>query len=263
MKLVVALDLPTLGDNMGLARTLKDTPAAVKIGLIGFMQGGPDYVRFVLDLGLQVILDMKLHDIPNTMAGAATEACKLGVHGLIVHASAGFEAVRGVCDAVQKSDRKPLVFAVTALTSFDDGACTRVYGADCKDTALRLANEMLTTEIDGLVCSVHESKNLKELFETVRPVTRPIFTLVPGIRPLDPDKINVLNESKKVVVTDKPARKVASDSDMGTNDQKRVGNLNDAKEALADYIVIGRPIYQAADPRAAVAQIIAMMIDRA
>jgi orotidine-5'-phosphate decarboxylase len=166
-----------------------------------------------------------------------------------------------VCHAVQTCGdgdvRKPLVFAVTALTSLDDGACTRVYGQPCKETAERLAKEVLDTGIDGLVCSVHESRNLKSLFN------RPFLTLVPGIRPFDPEKVNVVGtEAKKVVVTDKPARKVGVNPDMGTNDQKRVGNIQDAKEAQADYIVVGRPIYQATDPRAAIASIMAQMIDK-
>jgi len=176
-------------------------------------------------MGHKVFLDLKLYDIPNTMADAAEEIAKMGVEMFNVHASAGPRAMEAVMERLQTFQKRPLVLAVTALTSFDEAEFRRIYGASIDERALQFARDAHAAGLDGVVCSVYESKKIKE-------ATKPNFlTLTPGIRPFGED----------------------------AGDQRRVADIAAAKEAGVDFIVVGRPIYRAPDPAAAVDRILEAM----
>ena len=224
MKLCVALDLPTLEENIQLAQKLKDFDIWLKVGLRGYIRDGKEFLKKLKDINenFKIFLDLKLYDIPNTTADAAEEIAKIGVEMFNIHASAGEEAMREVVKRVKKYKNPPLVLAVTALTSFDNESFKKIYNEDIDKKALEFAKMAYENGLDGVVCSVFESKKIKEN------TSKNFLTLTPGIRPF--------GES--------------------SDDQKRVSDIKTAKENLSDFIVVGRPVYRAENPKDVVEKIL-------
>ena len=214
----VALDTPDLQRALAIAEAVKPHVGGLKVGLEFMTALGPDAVRRVVDTGLPVFADVKFHDIPNTVAGAARAIAMLGVTMFNVHASGGEAMMRAAAGAIADIYPRPLLIAVTVLTSLDDAALESVGQMRPASAQVeRLARLVKTCGLDGVVCSAHE-------IATVRNSCGPDFlTIVPGIRPAGAD----------------PA------------DQRRVMTPAEARTAGADILVIGRPITAAPDPAAA------------
>ena len=213
-----ALDRADLDGALALGRVLTGVVDGFKVGLEFVTANGPGGVRRIGDLGLPVFLDAKFHDIPNTVAGAVQAARALGVAMLTLHVSGGPAMLRAAVETARAREPCPRLIGVTVLTSLDD-ADLAALGVSEKVPAqvARLAGLAWDSGLDGIVCAPHEVALLRSCFE-------PDFTLVvPGIRP--------------------------SGSVVG--DQKRTKSPADAVAAGADVLVIGRPITQASDPRAA------------
>jgi orotidine-5'-phosphate decarboxylase len=230
-RLIVALDVDTLIQATDLVRLLGKEVGMFKIGKQLFTHAGPQAVRLIEQLGGEIFLDLKFHDIPNTVAKAAIEATRLGVKMFNVHASGSLEMmrttekeVRRVCR--QEKRRKPIMLAVTVLTSLNQDDLQRV-GVERKvaDQVVRLA--LLTKEagMDGVVASPHEVADIRAA------CGRRFVIVTPGIRPAEANR----------------------------DDQQRVMTPADAVRAGVDYIVVGRPIIEAKDPVAAARAIIADM----
>lgn len=214
-RVIVPLDVPTLAEATALATRLAGHVAAVKIGKQLFTAEGPAAIRAMQDLGLRVFLDLKYHDIPNTVAGAVAAAKSLGVWLLNVHASGGEEMMRAAAKAAAGPDR-PLVIAVTVLTSLSEATYRAITGTSrtIEAQVLHLARETKAAGLDGVVASPHEIR-------AIRQACGPDFLIVtPGVRP----------------------------ADAALNDQQRVLTPAEAIRAGADYLVIGRPITAAPDP---------------
>ncbi len=211
----VALDTTDPDYARQLAERVRGSVGGLKLGLEFFNAHGPDGIRPFLDAGLPVFLDLKYHDIPNTVAGACRAAAQLGVSILNVHAQGGMAMMKAANDAVKSVSPSTKLIAVTMLTSIGDEDLPSVgLTPPVGDQVLRLASLTQQSGLDGVVCSAHEIARLrKEL--------GPDFMLVvPGIRP--------------------------AGSDVG--DQKRVMGPAEARDAGASILVIGRPITGAADP---------------
>jgi orotidine-5'-phosphate decarboxylase len=218
-KIIVALDVSTAKAALDLVEQLRDDISFFKIGLQLYTAAGPDIVRQVLATGARVFLDLKLHDIPNTVAGAVDSADELGVQMLTIHLSGGQAMVRAAVSARKKALS---LLGVTVLTSIDQPALQEVGVSDnIEHHVARLATIGAAAGIDGLVASPKEVKFLRERFGPQMKL------IVPGIRPAGAEAA----------------------------DQKRVMSPREALEAGADYLVIGRPIIAHSAPRAAVAQI--------
>ena len=222
MKLCVALDLPTKEENLALAKELEGFDLWLKVGLRSYIRDGKEFVKELKDMGFNIFLDLKLYDIPNTMADAAQEITRLGVDMFNIHASAGKEAMRQVMQRIENEPKRPLVLAVTALTSFDERGFREIYNQDLKEAAVKFAKMSYENGLDGVVCSAFESPDIKN--ET----SKDFLTLTPGIRPF--------NEA--------------------ADDQKRVATVDMAKENLVDFIVVGRPVYKSKNPKEAVEKIL-------
>jgi orotidine-5'-phosphate decarboxylase len=219
----VALDTPDLGRALELAKAVRPHVGGLKIGLEFMSAQGPAGIRQIVSLGLPVFADVKFHDIPNTVAGAAREIAGLGVALFNVHASGGERMLKAAKDAAEAVDAKVKVIAVTVLTSMTDEDLPVVGQGDSMALQVaRLARLAKDCELDGVVCSPRE-------IEVVRRACGADFLIVtPGVR---------------------PAGTVLAD-------QRRVMTPLEAIRAGADILVIGRPITAAADP-VAVARAIA------
>ncbi len=227
MNLCVALDLPTAKENLKLARELKEYNIWLKVGFRTYIRDGREFINELKSINpnFKIFLDLKLYDIPNTMADASEEIAKLGVDMFNIHASAGEEAMRMVMNRLSKYKNRPLVLAVTALTSFNNSAFKKIYGEDIDTRAKEFAKMSYSNGLDGVVCSAFESKAIKE--ET----DNSFLTLCPAIRPFGED----------------------------AGDQKRVATIEFAKEAKVDFPVIGRPIYKDSNPAKKVEEILERM----
>ena len=220
-KIIVALDVPTKVAALDLVDQLREQISFFKIGLQLYTAEGPEIVRAVLSTGAKVWLDLKLHDIPNTVARAVESATNLGVHMLTIHLSGGSEMIRAATAARANNIS---ILGVTVLTSATEQTLREIGIADKVDgQVLRLAKLGVDAEIDGVVASPHEIKALRHEFGDE------IKIVVPGIRP--------------------------TRSEAG--DQKRVMTPRQALDMGADYLVIGRPITTHPNPREAVAKILA------
>ena len=218
-KIIVALDLPTKEKALGLVEQLRDQISFFKVGLQLYTAEGPEIVRDVLSTGAKVWLDIKLHDIPNTVARAVESASHLGVHMLTIHLSGGSEMIRAATTARANNI---LLLGVTVLTSATEQTLREIGLADkMGDQVLRLARLGVEANIDGLVASPHEIRTLRGEFGDK------IKIAVQGIRPTWAEP----------------------------GDQKRFMTPREAIEAGADYIGIGRPIIAQQNPREAVARI--------
>ncbi len=221
--ILVALDVDTLDEARGLAKTLHGWVGGFKIGSRLFTQHGPAFVRELVDKGERVFLDLKYHDIPHTVAGAVNAAARLGVWMVDVHASGGLEMMRAARAAADEGAASidlgpPLVIAVTVLTSLDQRMLAES-GVDRPISAHveHLAGLAQEAALDGIVASPHE-------IELVRAKCGERFTIVtPGIR----------------------------SSQDAKGDQQRTATAAGAVAAGATYIVVGRPIIAAPDPREA------------
>ena len=230
-RLIAALDIDSLDQAQELVRLLAGDVGMFKIGKQLFTHAGPQAVRLIQELGGEIFLDLKFHDIPNTVAKAAIEATRMGVKMFNVHASGSLEMMRLTVKEVervcrQEKRRKPIMLAVTVLTSLNQDDLKRV-GVDGKvaDQVVRLA--LLTKEagMDGVVASPQEVGDIRGA------CGRHFVIVTPGIRPAD---------SKR-------------------NDQQRVMTPGDAVRAGVDYIVVGRPILEAEARVAAARGIVAEM----
>ncbi len=214
MKLCVSLDLPSAKENLDLVRSFKDKDIWLKVGFRTFIRDGKDFLIELkkINPSFKIFLDLKLYDIPNTMADAAEEISLLGLVDMFnLHASAGKEAMQTVMERIKDIPNKPLVLCVTALTSFSNEAFKTIYNEDINTKARKLAIASYEAGVDGVVCSAYESKDIKEH------TSSSFITLCPGIRPFGED----------------------------AGDQKRVADIKFAQENFVDYIVVGRPIYKA------------------
>jgi len=219
-KIIVALDAATKAQALALVEQLRDKISFFKIGLQLYTAEGPETVRAVLPTGAKLFLDLKLHDIPNTVAKAVESAANLSVQMLTIHLSGGSEMIR---DAVAARKDTMSILGVTVLTSADASTLREVGISEKVDEqVLRLARLGIENGVDGLVCSPHEIKALRAEFGDK------IKIVVPGIRP--------------------------SWSEPG--DQKRFMTPREAIDAGADYLVIGRPITAHKNPREAVGRIL-------
>jgi orotidine-5'-phosphate decarboxylase len=217
-----ALDRPDLDGALDLGRALVGAVGGLKVGLEFMTANGPEGVREVVALGLPVFLDGKFHDIPNTVAGAVRAAASLGVAMLTLHVAGGPAMLRAAVEAAHLEEPCPKLLGVTVLTSMDDADLAAVGVPDkLADQVLRLAELAWTEGLDGVVCSPREVALLRQRFGSELKI------VVPGIRPRA----------------------------FGQKDQKRTLAPAEAIAAGADLLVIGRPITDAADPRAAAAAI--------
>lgn len=224
MKLCVALDLPTREENIVLAKSIESYAKEVwlKVGFRSYIRDGRAFLDELKEMGFKIFLDLKLYDIPNTMADAAEEIAKMGVDMFNIHASAGKAAIKAVMERLETLAKRPKVLAVTVLTSFDEETFEDVYGTTIANKADDLAKLSYAYELDGVVCSVFEAGSIKASTH------KSFITLTPGIRPFGEEK----------------------------DDQCRIGNIAYAKEQKVDFIVVGRPIYRADDPKAMVEKIL-------
>ena len=218
----VALDTTDPDYARQLAERVRPSVGGLKLGLEFFNAHGPDGVRPFLEMGLPVFLDLKYHDIPNTVAGACRAAAALGVSILNVHAQGGAAMMRAALEAVKSVSPSTRLIAVTMLTSLSDEDLPSVgLTPPVGDQVLRLASLTQQCGLDGVVCSAHE-------IATLRRELGPDFQLiVPGIRP----------------------------EGSATGDQRRVMGPAQARDAGASVLVIGRPITAATDPARAAREI--------
>ncbi len=180
MKLCVAMDLPTTKENLKLLEELKSfNDIWVKVGFRSYIRDGKELIYNIKEINpnFKIFLDLKLYDIPNTMADASEEIAKIGVDMFNIHASAGEEAMKIVMDRLRGFKNRPLVLAVTALTSFDNDSFKKIYGADIDKKAKEFAISSYRNGLDGVVCSAFESRMVKEI------TSKDFITLSPAIRP--------------------------------------------------------------------------------
>lgn len=235
-RVFVALDVESLEDAGRLLDQLEGAVTGVKIGSQLFTSAGPAAVELAHKRGHRVFLDLKFHDIPNTVAGAVRSAARLGVFMLNVHAAGGLQMMRAAAEAAAQAARefgvgRPICLGVTVLTSLDRRALETEVGvtASVEGHVLRLAEAARQAGLDGCVASPQEIRRIRLALGSR-------FAIVtPGIRP----------------------RAATED------DQKRVATPRAALDAGADYLVIGRPITDARDPKAAAAAIISELEARA
>jgi len=229
-RLIVALDVDSQAEAERLAERLDGLVRRYKIGSQLFTAGGPAVVEAIQKRGAEVFLDLKFHDIPNTVAGAAREAARLGVFMFNVHASGGLAMMKAAADgaaaaAVELSVRRPLVIAVTVLTSLDRAALHRELGVTSSVEAhvLHLSELAREAGLDGAVASPVEIAAIR------RSLGAAWVIVTPGVRP----------------------------AGSAAGDQSRVATPGAAAQAGAHYLVVGRPITGAPDPAAAAAAILA------
>lgn len=227
-RLITALDVPDAPAALALAARLGQAGGFVKVGLELFSAGGPPVVSALRELGRDVFLDLKYHDIPNTVAAAARQAARLGASLCTIHAGNGRAALQAAAAALAEAGpgpggRRPALLAVTVLTSLGPADLEEVApgGGSLAERVARLAQLAWDSGCDGLVCS---AADLPELRRVVGPGP---LVVTPGIRP----------------------------ADGSADDQKRIATPRQAAEAGADFLVIGRPVTQAPDPAAALAAI--------
>ena len=221
-KIIVALDYADATSALQLVERLKPTLCRLKVGKELFTASGPQLVETLLAKGFGVFLDLKFHDIPNTVARACEAASRLGVWMLNVHASGGLAMMQAAREGVTKSGHKPMLIAVTVLTSMDQATLAQVgIHTELHDQVLNLAKLTRQAGLDGVVCSAQEAS-------AIRTALGKDFCLVtPGIRPANAKQ----------------------------DDQSRIVTPVEALRLGSSYLVIGRPITQAADPLSALEKI--------
>jgi len=228
-RLVLALDVDSDTEALGIVTELKDAVGMFKVGHQLFTAYGPDIVRRIIGMGGRVFLDLKYHDIPHTAARASAEAVKLGVSIFNVHALGGLDMMRAAAESARETAQKldqpcPLVLAVTVLTSMDEKGLRRELkiSRSLQREVAHLARLAQRAGMHGVVASPREIKMLR------RAVRGEFVILTPGVRP----------------------------SWAAQDDQKRVMTPREAVAAGADYLVVGRPVLKAPDRKVAVAKIL-------
>ncbi len=221
-KIIIALDYAQSSDAMPLVKQLDPKLCKLKVGKELFTASGPAFVENLVKLGFDVFLDLKFHDIPNTVSKACQAAASLGVWMLNVHASGGIAMMQAAQEGVDKSSHSPLLIAVTVLTSMDQVTLNQLgVSGNLADHVLRLALLTQQAGLAGVVCSAQEARMLRTQLGND-------FCLVtPGIRP----------------------------ANVNANDQSRVVTPSEAMQLGASYLVIGRPITQASNPLQALIEI--------
>jgi orotidine-5'-phosphate decarboxylase len=224
-KIIVALDVSSKADALQLVKQLHELVGMFKVGNQLFTACGPEIVREIIATGSKVFLDLKFHDIPNTVTHAAIEAGKLGVSMMTVHASGGRTMLQSVSKELHDKlgSNKPIVVAITVLTSFDTRGLFEI-GVEkpVEEQVQRLALFAEECGMDGVVCSP------QEILPVRKSVSPKLKIVTPGIRM----------------------------PDQAINDQQRTATPHDALAAGADYIVVGRPITADPDPQAAVQRLL-------
>lgn len=226
-ELIVPLDVPSSDRSRAIIDTLGDAISFYKVGLELYTAEGPAALDYLKESGKRIFLDLKLHDIPRTVAGAVASAARHGIDLLTVHAAGGREMLAAAAEsAAGFGGDRPRLLAITTLTSLDDSNLAEIgIQRPLREHTLAMGKLAVDSGIDGLVCSPHEVSHLRETLGT-----DPIF-VTPGVRPLGAE----------------------------VADQKRVATPEMAVEAGATHLVIGRPITQAPDPRAAAEAILGEM----
>lgn len=219
--LIVALDVDTRESAMFMVRKIEACPC-FKVGLQLFTRCGPDIVDVIRAAGKQVFLDLKFHDIPNTVAQAAQAAADLGVDFITLHAAGGRKMIAAAREAVERT--KTRLLAVTILTSLDDAAVRSEIGLNesAEDAAARYASMAVEAGAHGIVCSPKEISRIREA------VGEKALIVVPGVRPIW----------------------------AAQDDQARTLTPREAAAAGADYVVVGRPILRHKDPALAARQVV-------
>ncbi|TBU98150.1 orotidine-5'-phosphate decarboxylase [Stutzerimonas kirkiae] len=222
--IIVALDFPSADAALALAGQLDPALCRVKVGKELFTRSGPAVVEALQARGFEVFLDLKFHDIPNTTAMAVKAAAELGVWMVNVHCSGGLRMMAACREVLERrGPARPLLIGVTVLTSMErDDLAGLGLDVEPLQQVLRLAGLAQQAGLDGLVCSAREAAELKRRYASLQLVT-------PGIRP----------------------------AGSAQDDQRRILTPAQALEAGSDYLVIGRPISQAADPAEALAAVVA------
>lgn len=230
-RLIVALDVSTMDAMKSIVSSLGDSVSFYKVGMELFYAEGDQTVRYLQENGKHVFLDLKLHDIPNTVAHGVSSLTRLGANLITIHGQGGPIMMKAAAEAARESAEKlgierPKLLAITVLTSFDDESWTSIGGQlPIADQVIRLAKLAKESGMDGVVCSALEAKMIRE-------ACGPDFLIVtPGIRP----------------------------SFAAINDQKRIATPSSALQDGASRLVIGRPITQAEHPQEAVRLIIEEM----
>lgn len=214
-RIIVALDCASAEDALGIARRLDPALCRVKVGKELFTAAGPKLVEALGALGYQVFLDLKYHDIPNTVALACKAAARLGVWMVNVHCSGGRAMLGAAREALQGPGQRPLLIGVTVLTSLGKAELAEIgFHGEPEEVVLRLAGLARDSGLDGVVCSAREAPALRARFG------RDFCLVTPGIRP----------------------------AGAALDDQERVMTPGAALQAGADYLVIGRPVTRAPDP---------------
>jgi len=216
-RLIVALDVSSATAARKIVAAVGDSAHCYKVGMQLYTAEGPSIVRELVSSGRRVFLDLKYHDIPNTVGGAVREAAQLGVNMLTIHASGGGPMMRAASEAAASQSISPLVLAVTVLTSLDDTELNKIgVRGTVVDEVLCLAALALQNGCRGIVASAHEAAALRD------DLGQDFAIVTPGVRP----------------------------AGSGRDDQARVVTPSEAIAAGATHIVVGRPITEAANPAA-------------
>lgn len=214
---IIALDFKDRKETMEFLKQFPE-PIYVKVGMELYYAEGPEIVRLIKNMGHQVFLDLKFHDIPNTVKGAMRSCLSLDADMVNLHASGGREMMEAAMEEVKKAEHRPLVIAVTILTSMSEAALhddLHVEGS-LEDSVLRLAAMTRESGLQGVVCSAWEARKVKDS------LGEDFLTITPGIRPEGKEK----------------------------GDQVRVVTPAMARDMGSDFIVVGRPVTAAEDPYA-------------
>ncbi len=214
-RIIVALDYPEQSQALSLVDQLDPTQCRLKVGKEMFTHLGPGFVETLQSKGFEVFLDLKYHDIPNTVASACRAAAELGVWMVNVHASGGRRMMEAASEALAAHTKPPLLIAVTVLTSMSQQDLNELgISLTPAEQALRLADLAKDSGLNGVVCSAQEAAQMKQS------LGQDFLLVSPGIRP----------------------------AGSAADDQRRIMTPTEALEAGSDYLVIGRPITQADDP---------------
>ena len=220
-KIIVALDFESLKETEDFLKKVKGQNCRVKVGKELFTNEGPNVINLIQQYGFEIFLDLKFHDIPNTVSRAIKASCNLGVWMVNVHASGGKQMLLAAREAVDSSSNKPILIAVTILTSYDNSSYQELgFKNNLLDQIAYLATLSENSGMDGIVCSAND---------------------IPSIKPLVKEKFQFIT----------PGVRLASSND----DQKRVTTPEDAITQGSNYLVIGRPITSSEDPAALIEKI--------
>lgn len=216
-RVIVALDFPDADSTRAFVQRVTPTHCRLKVGMELFTSAGPDLVARLVSQGFDVFLDLKYHDIPTTVARACTQAAGLGVWMLNVHALGGKRMLEAAREAIDHSGHRPLLVGVTLLTSHGDGDLAEIgFERGTEGQVERLAGLARDAHLDGVVCSPQEASLLRRKFG------KEFLLVTPGVR----------------------------QSADARDDQRRTCTPAEAAAAGADYLVVGRPVTRASDPKA-------------